>query len=265
MLVFLDRSGVRLAYHEAGTGSPPMVFVHGWTCDHSFFSPQLEYFEKNHRVVGPDLRGHGDSDTPEGDYAVGVLAEDVAWLCVQLGIAGAVVVGHSMGGAVGVQLVAEHPELASALVLVDSPIGGSPEELTLLARFVEQLRGPGAAEARRRAIEGSRRPWRLRRSGGMFLPSDDPAVKARVVADMLRAPDHVAAACLQGLLEWDAASAWAAVAVPILNIDAGSVNESGLPVSPGPRLVNVQTPGVGHFNQLLAPAEVNRLIEEFVD
>ena len=220
----LDRSGLHLNYHEAGTGHPPMVFVHGWTCNYSFFSPQLDHFEKHHRVVGIDLRGHGDSDSPEGDYGMEVLAEDVAWLCRRLGIAGAVVVGHSMGGAVGVELVARHPELASALVLVDSPMSASAEARAMLAGHLEFLRGPNAAKARRAGIEM------------MFLPTDDAEVKARVVAEMMRPPDRVAAACIQGLLEWDLASAWAAVTVPILNIDAERpTNQPASLVSPGPR------------------------------
>jgi pimeloyl-ACP methyl ester carboxylesterase len=250
----LDRSGVHLAYREAGTGSPPMVFIHGWTCDHSFFAPQFQHFQKAHRVVAPDLRGHGGSDATGGDYPMGLLADDVAWLCGELGVADAVVVGHSMGGAVGVELVVRHPGLASALVLVDSAVGEATAEVrTLLATVAEQLRGPAAAETRLAAIDT------------LFLPSDDPAVKARVVADMMRVPGHVAAACMEGLAEWDATSRWSELTIPILNIAAERpTGEWSPPESPGPHLVNVQTRGVGHFNQLLAPDEVNRLIEGFL-
>lgn len=249
----LERSGVRLNYHEEGTGGPPFVFVHGWTCDHSFFAPQIEHFGVSHRVVAPDLRGHGDSDVPDDGYSLPILAEDVAWLCVELGLSGAVIVGHSMGGAVGTQLVAQHPELASALVLVDSAVQLGPEARAMLEWAVGQLRGPGAGDLRRTAIDG------------MFLPSDDLAVKEYALTHMMRAPDHVALGCMQGLLDWDLESAWAAVKVPILNVYAERpLDQSGDIVSPGTRLVNVKTPGVGHFNQLLAAATVNRLIEDFL-
>jgi pimeloyl-ACP methyl ester carboxylesterase len=39
----LSRDGVRLAYTEQGSGNPPMLLVHGWTCDHTYFAPQAEY------------------------------------------------------------------------------------------------------------------------------------------------------------------------------------------------------------------------------
>jgi pimeloyl-ACP methyl ester carboxylesterase len=53
----LVRDGVRLAYTEAGSGDPPLLFVHGWCCDHSYFQPQFEHFQRGHRVVAVDLRG----------------------------------------------------------------------------------------------------------------------------------------------------------------------------------------------------------------
>ena len=43
---------------------PPMIFVHGWCCDRSYFAPQFEHFASGHAVVAVDLRGHGDSGRP---------------------------------------------------------------------------------------------------------------------------------------------------------------------------------------------------------
>ena len=62
----IKRDGINLVYEERGSGSPAFVFVHGWTCDRSFFAPQADYFAKKHRVVSLDLRGHGQSDKPQG-------------------------------------------------------------------------------------------------------------------------------------------------------------------------------------------------------
>jgi pimeloyl-ACP methyl ester carboxylesterase len=46
------RNGVNLAFEDRGAGKPAFVFVHGWTCDRSFFAPQAEHFARRHRVVG---------------------------------------------------------------------------------------------------------------------------------------------------------------------------------------------------------------------
>jgi pimeloyl-ACP methyl ester carboxylesterase len=248
----VDRSGVGLYYCESGAGSPPMVFVHGWTCDHSYFSPQIDHFQGHHRVVGLDLRGHGASDAPEGDYSMAGLADDVAFLCGELGIHGAVVVGHSMGAVISTQLAASHPEVVSALVLVDPATIGAPNEV--VAAFADSMAGPDGVEVRRSFV-----------AARLFAPTDDPAVKERVLAEMLRVDGRVAAACMRGLGDWDGLAALAKVRVPTLVIHADRpLNEPDALAALCPTLVNAHTPGVGHFNQLLAPAEVNRLIEGFI-
>ena len=47
----ISRDGVALAYQEQGQGGPPMVFVHGWSCDHRYFAPQIERFSRDHRTT----------------------------------------------------------------------------------------------------------------------------------------------------------------------------------------------------------------------
>lgn len=251
----LERSGVRLAYEEAGAGSPPIVLVHGWTCSHAHFAPQFEHFRAGHRVVAVDLRGHGASDAPEGDYSLAVLADDVAWLCEALQIEDAVVVGHSMGAALAVDLASRHPVLVSRLVLVDAaPIGAPADIGAVLSQVIDGLSGPDPASTRRFFAESL-----------LFLPTDDADLKARVVGEMLATPDHVALGCMRGMAAWGGAAALREVEVPVLAIHAEqAINEPEKLAALCPCLTNARTPGVGHFNQLLAPDAVNRLIEEFI-
>ena len=246
---------MELAYEEAGRGAPPILFVHGWTCDHTHFAPQFDHFGRDHRVVAVDLRGHGRSEAPEGDYGIPVLAADVAATVGGLGLAGAVAVGHSMGAAVVVELAARHPELVSALVLVDAaPLGTPEQQAALFGPIVESLGGPDAASLRRSFVEAA-----------LFLPTDDAGVKSRVVEEMLRPPDHVARACMQAMVSWDGAAALRAVRAPVLAIHADQpINQPERLVELSPDLRNERTAGVGHFNQLLAPDEVNRLIADFI-
>ena len=53
----ITANGVKLAYDERGSSSPALVFIHGWTCNRSFFAPQVEHFAKRHRVVAVERRG----------------------------------------------------------------------------------------------------------------------------------------------------------------------------------------------------------------
>lgn len=250
----IDRAGVTLAYQEAGGGDPPIVFVHGWTCDHTYFAPQFEHFKGSNRVIAVDLRGHGASDKPDGDYPIELLADDVAMVLGELRVEGAVVVGHSMGALVAVQLARTRPDLVSHAVLVDpAPMAVPPEIAALLSRVTDNMEGPDPAAARRAVIDM------------LFIPTDDPALRERVTNEMADAPVHVAVACFRGIAGFDGEAALRSLTIPILVINAASpINDPERLASLCPSLINTHTPGVGHFNQLLAPDEVNRLIAGFV-
>src|SRR6185436_3095566 len=116
----LTRNGIRLSYQEAGSGGPPMLFVHGFGGSGEHFAPQLEFFKRTRRVVAVDRRGHGHSDKPEGPYSIPAIAEEVAWTARELGLHKPVLVVHSMG-AIGLEVVSQFPDVASALVILDAP------------------------------------------------------------------------------------------------------------------------------------------------
>ncbi len=138
----LQRDGIALAYEEMGRGEPPIILVHGWTCDHTYFAPQAEHFRGDHRVISVDLRGHGESDKPQLDYTMAQFADDIAWLCEQLRVRKPVVIGHSMGGVIAFELAARHPDLPAAVVGVDSPIIPSQEVRNALAPVIEGVKTP---------------------------------------------------------------------------------------------------------------------------
>ena len=94
----IKKEGVTLAYQDINPDLPPMLFVHGWGCDHTALAPQAEFFRHSHRVVSIDLRGHGKSDAPDQDYTMAAFSHDLVWLCTELALTNPVVVGHSMGG-----------------------------------------------------------------------------------------------------------------------------------------------------------------------
>ena len=99
-----ERNGIGLAYEEMNSGAPPIILVHGWSCDHTVFARQSEFLRQTHHVVLVDLRGHGESDAPHQDYTMVAFADDLAWLCTELALVKPIVVGHSMGGNVALEL-----------------------------------------------------------------------------------------------------------------------------------------------------------------
>lgn len=98
--------------------APPLVLLHGWLYD-SFatwhrVAPDLA---TTHRVVMPDLRNHGKSDRIRTRFDIHDAADEVAQVLDTLDIAGAPVVGYSMGGMIAQELTLRHPGIMSRLVL----------------------------------------------------------------------------------------------------------------------------------------------------
>ena len=251
---FLNRDGVRLAFEERGAGSPPMLLVHGWCCDHTYFAPQADYFSKGQRVISVDLRGHGESDKPAQDYTMAGFADDLAFLCEQLGAARPVVVGHSMGGVIAFEMAARHPDLLGAVVAVDSPLVPPAALAAQIPGFVDGLRSPAFQDVARGFVGNM-----------LFLPTDDPERKARIVEHMASAPQHVMASAMECIFGCDTAASAAGCTVPALLINAAApLADVARLRELCPRVVIGQTVGAGHFNQLEVPDQVNAMIERFM-
>src|SRR6478672_4462601 len=125
---YADLGDVRLYYERAGSGEPELLFIPGWCCQHTAFQPQFDHFARTHTVTAVDLRGVGLSDRPEGGYSIPELADDLERFCSEVGITQPVVIGHSGGGMLAVELGGRAPSMPSALVLVDpGPIDPLPE------------------------------------------------------------------------------------------------------------------------------------------
>lgn len=109
-------SSQRLYFTERGAG-PPLLLVHGLMVSGDMFAPVMDRFATNHRVIVPDLRGHGRSRALPPPYTARQLAADLAGVLQQLGIAPAAVLGYSQGGAIAQQLALDWPTYCNRLVL----------------------------------------------------------------------------------------------------------------------------------------------------
>jgi len=117
--MFADLGEVRLFYTDEGRRAPPILFVHGYSCDSHDWMWQLPHFARSHRVIAVDLRGHGRSSAPAEGYESKVFAADVATLLQRLETGPVIAVGHSMGCNVVSALAVEHPASVTAAVCVD--------------------------------------------------------------------------------------------------------------------------------------------------
>ena len=114
---------VRIAYEVIGDGEP-LVLVHGLGYDRRGWGPMPGLLARDFRVVLFDNRGVGESDVPEGPYAVPQMAADVAAVLDDAGIETTNVFGVSLGGFVAQEFALAYPDRVRKLVLASTAPGG---------------------------------------------------------------------------------------------------------------------------------------------
>jgi len=124
-------SGHELAYLDSGDG-PAVLFIHGLTNSSRSWARLVDALNTDHRILAPDLYGHGASAKPMRDYSLSAHAATLRDLLDRLGIDRVTLVGHSLGGGIAMQFCYLFPERANRLVLVSS--GGLGRSVSPLLR-----------------------------------------------------------------------------------------------------------------------------------
>lgn len=130
----LDLPGGELQITERGPRqASPIVLIHCFTCAIDWWDEMTPLLQRDHRLVAVDLLGHGGSEKPDSGYTPENQAEVVAEALERLRVTDATIVGHSLGGSVGVALSERSPELVDRLVIVDMPPDNSYGDLGFVA------------------------------------------------------------------------------------------------------------------------------------
>lgn len=118
-----DSHGVKVAYEIRGDGEP-LTLVHGLAYDRNGWGRFPDLLARRFRVVLIDNRGVGESDEPEGPYAVTQMAADVVAVLDDAGIERTNLFGVSLGGYIAQELALTYPERLAKLVLASTAPGG---------------------------------------------------------------------------------------------------------------------------------------------
>jgi pimeloyl-ACP methyl ester carboxylesterase len=116
-----------ISYLDQGIGHC-VVLIHGFCGNHNYWKYIVPHLVKKNRVLTIDLRGHGESSTPRDSYEITEMAEDISILLNSLQINRATIVGHSLGGYIGLAFAEAYPEKLSGLALVHSTAYPDTEE-----------------------------------------------------------------------------------------------------------------------------------------
>ena len=251
--VAVSADGLAIHYDVHGNGSPSLVFVHGWSCDRTYWGGQVDYFAERHQVVTIDLAGHGESDTGRESWTMPAFGGDVVAVMERLGLRSTVLIGHSMGGDVIVEAALRLPGRVAGLVWADTyNTLGDPITDDELKAF--------AAPFREDFVPATRALVR-----NMFLASSDPELVERVVNDMSSAPPDIAVDALEHAVgnSGPILAALSQLTMPVVAINPGD-RPTDVEALRRHGVRAVLMPGVVHFLMMEDPETFNRLLEEAI-
>lgn len=247
--------------------NPTFLLVHGFGCDRDNWRLQVEALSAAFDVATLDLPGHGTSPIPEvHDLATLARAVDEAKNRCRHPV---VLVGHSMGCRIAMEVFRMAPEGIAGLAFLDCSSTRREHSQRLLALLRERLRLNGMSASLQANFEE------------MFVSSSPVGLRDAAVATALRLDHAFAESVLADLAGWDAAEALQPVAdsrLPVLSIQSTALGPDmkRRSLEPGntsawgelvrrmiPDVRARDVPGVGHFVHLEAAGLVNEELAEF--
>lgn len=248
----LRTSDAVIAYSVSGSGAVPVVFVHGWGCQRTDWDAVIAGLPERFTAIAIDLPGHGQSSAERDDYSIAAYANDVAEVIRAEQLTSVTIAGHSMGGAVAVELAGCEPGLVERVIGVDSlhylyvyPRQDAAAIDGLVAGFAADMKA---------GIDGL--------VESTSVPTTSPQLKAQLKAQAERLDPAVGLSALAGLLSWDLDDALTRVAAPITVLAAEPLLDPKARERYGDRFAIIPVAGAGHYFLLDEPATTSRLIEQ---
>jgi pimeloyl-ACP methyl ester carboxylesterase len=258
---FAPFDGVRVHYESYGEGREAVVFIHGWTCDLTFWRAQAPVYTK-HRSLLIDLPGHGQSDMPWVSYPMEYFARSIEAVMRDAGVDRITLVGHSLGGPIAYTFLRMYPNKAKAVVLVDAivsvPQGGAAvlkAQKETYTRRVKNLSGPQGDKNFGQQVEA------------MFSDLTAPDLREQIRLKMFATPEHVRVAAVTSASKLAPPAPGETFKLPALAIQtAPNATEARAAAMRKifPQLRVVKWDGYGHFLMMEDPERFNQELEEFL-
>jgi pimeloyl-ACP methyl ester carboxylesterase len=233
------------------------VFCHGYTTTGEFWREQVDAFSPDHRVVVPDLPGHGRSASPRTRrYTIDAFVADLVLLFDKLRLDDVILVGLSMGGTIAQRFALAHGSRLRSLVLVGAtPHGLGPD--VSVKNVLLALDRLGVVAASQAVIDRS------------FGSAASPGLLAFAREQVAQTPEFVAREAIVSLNEADSRAQLAHLAMPTLVVcgeeDAITPPAESRALAAGiPGATLKMVTGAAHFPMLEQPQRFNAILREFI-
>jgi pimeloyl-ACP methyl ester carboxylesterase len=252
---FRAADGLAIVGEVRGKGDTALVFLHGWCGDRQYWKNQVGAFAGDYRVVAIDQAGHGESGKDRKTWTVDGLGADVEAVIKALGLKRVILVGHSMGGPVGLAAAKRMPGTVVAVIGVDT-----------LANADVKL----PEEARKQVIDNVEKDFKGSAHmtfGGLLPENADPEVKTWLQTKAAGQDPKMAVAYMRDIFGLDTAKLLKEAKVPVRCINSAGGYQFFTPTAIETNkkyadFAAVKINDVGHYPMLEKPDEFNRKLRE---
>ena len=201
----------QVAAKRSASAQGVIVFLHGLGSSTRDWQKQMDTFSPDYNCIAIDLRGHGQSDKPDGPYSIEQMATDVSDVLIILNVLSAHLVGLSMGAQVAMQLALDYPAMADSLTVINSPASMRPR------RFKDKL----SVIQRKLLVRllGMHKVGKVL-AGRLFPGADFVEIRETFAARWAENDPAAYRASLNAILKWDVVDRLPELALPVLVVAA---------------------------------------------
>lgn len=256
-----SKDGLKISYEVRGCGNVALVFIHGWCSNRSFWHEQIDTLSQLYKTIAIDLPGHGESGRKRIEWSISSFADDVESVIQHLKLDHFVLIGHSMGGLVSLEVASRLQDKVIGLIAIES------------ISNVDSVEAPEAMEPFYRALEEDFSGTLRMAMPRMFSPHASEKLIRWVTDNSIKADSIMAISIARDASLINEKDLLSSVKIPVRCIygEYGDLNELQSRVKANSKYADYEAVFIkdaGHFVFLERPHEVNdqiiRYINEFI-
>lgn len=235
-------------------GGPILALIHGWGCDRGDFDAVTDHLPADFRVLAIDLAEHGQSRSTRDVWTMEEFARDVAAVLEAEAVDSCVAVGHSLGGAVAVEVGRLLPDVVTHVIALEAlhylslfPAQGQEQTTATLRMFQDDF-----AAGVRALVEGG------------SPAGTDPALREAYFQKMVAVRQPAGLRCFDGLLRWDMDAALRETKPPVTVFAIRDLVTPEALERYGDRLDFVLVDLGSHHFPVEAPEETAKLLDSYL-
>ena len=260
---YISVDDLEIHFKEYGQGEKTLIFVHGWGCDLNTWKYQFDYFKDKHHLVFIDLPGYGQSDKADIQYTIDLFAQSVLEIINDLDVKNPVLIAHSMGLPVSIEVI-KHLKTENAILCnIDGVYFDFPKD------SVENQQYKDGLNEFANMFKGEKYKDNVEQfCKGFITERTPPDVSDYILSTMTKTSEKIGFQSMKSLIDekyWDKKIINnQSIAIYARIADLPPDNENVLRTK-FTNLKYIEMDSVNHFLMMEKPQEVNKILEEFIE